>query len=186
MRLTRTVPPAVTAITLAQAKAQCRVDTDDENDDLELLIDAVTDYLDGPAGILGRAIITQTWLLELDFWPPALALPVEPVQSVAVTWLNEAGDATVMDPASYVLEVSPGARPVLRWVEGINLPVPGGQTYPIRFTIVAGFGAAADVPSSVKKAMLRLVEHWHIGQMAGNDSMPPQVSALLARWRVLL
>lgn len=190
MRLTRTVAPAEQAITLLQAKDQCRVSTNDEDDALDLMIEAVTDHLDGPAGILGRAIVTQTWLLEMDGWPVVVALPVEPVQSVSVTWLNAAGEATALDASNYVLDVAPAARPVLRWVDGAQLPVTGTQPYPVRITIVAGFGAASVVPSGLKKAMLRMVEHWYLGQGAGGpgsaDAVPLQVSAMLARWRVLL
>lgn len=190
MRLTRTVPPVGQAITLQQSRDKCRISTSDEDGELELLIEAVTDYLDGPAGILGRAIVTQTWLLELDSWPAMLTIPLEPVQSVTVEWLDAASLVTELDAANYVLDVVPAARTVLRWVDGAQLPVTGTQPHPVRVTIVAGFGDAAAVPAVLKKTMLRMVEHWHLGGLGtgqgGAMAWPLEVSAMLARWRVLL
>lgn len=58
-------PPAAASISIAEAKAKCRVEDGDEDLLLQHCIDAVTALLDVPAGILGRCLVNQRWRLEL-------------------------------------------------------------------------------------------------------------------------
>ena len=110
MRLTRTVDPAELPVSLDEAKQYCRVEHDDENLLIESLIVAAVDYLDGPSGILGRAIIEQQWLLELDAWPSRLALPIEPVSTVTVQYLDKLGAETDVPENQLVIIDAPSAR----------------------------------------------------------------------------
>lgn len=79
------VPPAEPVITLDEAKRHLRVDGDDEKELIEGLIAAAVGYLDGPDGVLGRALAPQTIVAVFD-GPGPHRLPVEPViSSEAVT-----------------------------------------------------------------------------------------------------
>lgn len=186
MRLTRIAEPAGTAVSLPEAKRHCRVDHDDEDLHIETLIHAVTDFLDGPSGILGRAILAQTWLLELESWPTTVALPIEPVASVAVSWLDEDGEETTVPGTAYDLISNPSAKPLLQMKPETQAPELGSQTYPVRITMTAGWATANAVPASLKVAMLMLIEHWYERGATDAGALPMPVNALLGRWRVLL
>mgnify|MGYP003625612199 CR=1 FL=1 len=163
MRLTRTVAPAELPVSLEEAKQYCRVEHDDENLLIESLIVAPVDYLDGPSGIRGRAIIEQQWLLELDAWPSRLALPIEPVSTVTVQYLDKLGAETDVPENQLVIIDAPSARTVLEWVDGFQAPELSDTRYPVKITITAGFVLGMSVAE-----------------------LPMAVNALLARYRVML
>ncbi|MGR3605322.1 head-tail connector protein [Sulfitobacter sp.] len=191
MRLTRTVDPAELPVSLEEAKQYCRIEHDDENFLIESLIAAAVDYLDGPSGILGRAIIAQQWLLELDAWPNRLAVPIEPVTSVTVRYIDELGAETDVPESQLVLTDVPSARTVLEWIDGFQAPLLSDKRYPVKITITSGFGAAANVPEGIKVAIKMMVGHWYdnretvvLGMSVAE--LPMAVNALLARYRVML
>jgi uncharacterized phiE125 gp8 family phage protein len=62
-------PPVAAPVSLAEAKAHLRVDFDDEDALISGLIDAATQHLDGWSGVLGRALMPQTWEMSLDRFP---------------------------------------------------------------------------------------------------------------------
>lgn len=192
MRLTRTTEPNELPVDLAAAKLHCRVDSDVEDDVINGLIAAATEYLDGPAGVLGRALVSQEWLLELAAWPNGLTLPIEPVQSVSITYIDTDGVEQSLDAATFEL-VQPGASQPTHLVltERAALPQLGSGLYPVKISITAGFGGAAAVPQGIQTAIYMLVAHWYehrqpvvVGEAVSD--VPMAVSALLARWRVVL
>jgi len=190
MRLTRTVDPAELPVSREEAKQYCRVDHDDEDSLIESLIAAAVGYLDGPSGILGRAIIQQEWLLELDAWPDSLALPIEPVTDVVVSYINSSGMQTTVPENQLVITDAPSDRTVLEWADGFQTPELSTARYPVKITITAGFDAA-DVDEGLKVAIKMLVGHWYDNRetvVMGMSSieLPMAVSALLARYRVML
>lgn len=62
----RTVPPAETPVSLADAKVHLRVDHGDDDTYIGAIVAAATEHLDGWNGILGRCLVTQTWTLDRD------------------------------------------------------------------------------------------------------------------------
>jgi len=191
MRLTRTVAPAELPISRDEAKLHCRVEHDEEDTLIDSLIAAAVDYLDGPSGILGRAIIEQQWLLELDAWPSSLALPIEPVSSVTVQYLDKSGTETDVPENQLVIVDAPSARTVLEWVDGFQAPELSDTRYPVKITLTAGFGATAKELDGIKVAIKMMVGHWYenretvvLGMSVAE--LPMAVSALLARYRVML
>ena len=72
----RTVAPVADLVSLAEAKAQCRVDDSDSDVLMTALIKAATDHLDGYSGVLGRALITQTWAVDFGGFSDLIRLPV--------------------------------------------------------------------------------------------------------------
>lgn len=192
MRLTRTVGPAAPPVTVEEAKAHCRVDSDHEDDLIAAWIDTAVDLLDGPTGMLGRAIVRQEWLLELASWSGAIVLPVEPVLSVGVAYLDQGGAEQDVDVDMTWLQRTPGMAPELHFASGFTQPaLSASDPYPVRITMVCGFGDAADVPPAIKMAMKMMVEHWHEhrGVVAAGGSVseiPMSAQALLGRWRRVL
>ena len=192
MKLTRTVTPTDYPIDLEEVKQHSRVYHSDDDVFLQGLIAAATDYLDGPSGILGKAMITQEWLLELPSWCSDIPLPIEPVQAVTVSYIDANGEIQAVADADFDLEHNPSQRTVLRWQRGIDRPtLQSDHRYPVRLTITAGFGAAHDVPAGVKVAMHMMISHWFLNREAVSSGAPMSdvpmgASALLARWRAHL
>lgn len=156
-----TIPPVEEPLTLEEAKAQCRVDTQDDDTLLTSLIIAAREWCER---IDWRAYVTQTLQLWLDEWPSngVLRVPKPPLQSVTSVVYYNAGDVAATWAASnYIVDTieQPG-RIVLRsgaaW-PSTTLRAANG----ICVTYVAGYGLAVDVPQRIKQALLLLVGHWY-------------------------
>jgi uncharacterized phiE125 gp8 family phage protein len=172
-------PPAATPVTLAEAKAQLRVDHADEDGKIEALIAAATSYLDGRSGVLGRCLVTQTWEITLDAFPAEeIEIPLGPVQSVtSLTYVDTAGATQTVSASDYYLDTtSPTAwvMPEITWPDTME----AANAVTVRF--IAGT-AVADVPPAIKHAALLLVSTWY-DDRAGTG-MPPAVDALIAPFR---
>jgi uncharacterized phiE125 gp8 family phage protein len=149
--------PLEEPVTVAEAKAHLRVDTDADDGLIGDLITAAREHVEVHCR---RVLITQTWDLFLDAWPRGreIVLPHPRLQSVtAVTAHDSEGGAGVFDPANYQVDAisEPGRVRLVRgasWPAAELRPVNGVQ---VRF--VAGYGDAAAVPQTVKRALLLLV-----------------------------
>lgn len=159
------VPPAAPPVSLAEAKAHLRIDHDLDDAKVEGAIAGAVAHLDGYAGILGRAIVSQTWRQDFPFWPASrcLPLPLAPVASIgSVTYRPAGGGAAVtVDPASYRLLAGASDPSVL-------LPVgfaPALDCAPdaISVEFIAGYGLASDAnwkalcPGALRSAILLMV-----------------------------
>lgn len=189
MALKLKTPPAVDPVTLAEAKAYCRVDHADDDVLIASLIKAATAHCDGNRGVLGRAIINQEWELYYDAFPAeALKIPLGPL--VAVTSVEYA------HPATGVMTVWPSANyevDLASW-EGWIVPV---DQWPdtkdtinaVRITFTAGHGSTASAaPADIKQAILTLVAHWYAHREAINigsitSEIPLMFDALIAAIR---
>lgn len=136
--------PTESVVTLAQARAQCRVDevNTDEDATLLLYIVAATRRLDGGGGILGRCLRPQTWELIVPRFPAAtqgswhypagsydirgaIRLPLPPTISVlSVKYLDEAEVLQTLSPTLYRVTV-PGDD------EGAQIKPVIGATWPL-------------------------------------------------------
>ncbi|HWE18271.1 MAG TPA: head-tail connector protein [Hyphomicrobiaceae bacterium] len=190
MPLILTSGPAVEPVTLAEAKAHLRVDTNAEDTLIASLV--VTSRLHVEAAV-GLALITQSWSWFRDAWPPgaALDLPLRPLQSIAAVRLyDETGAASTLDPATYFLD---GAGNPARLVRrgALAWPRPGRIANGIEVAFTAGYGpAVADVPAPIRQAVLLLVAHWYehrspleVGAHA--EPVPDMVTELLAPYRTM-
>ena len=80
MRLTLVTPPAYEPIDVFEAAQQMRLDPDVVDQDNALigqLITVATRHLDGRDGLLGRALIKQTWALKLPKFSSAIEIPFQ-------------------------------------------------------------------------------------------------------------
>lgn len=180
-------PPTDPIITPAVAKAHLRVDHSSEDDLITSLVAAAVGYLDGPTGILGRALATQTWRQDFEEWDD-LYLPLLPVQSVSsVKYYDVDNVLRTLDTSVYTTTTE---------AAGLEIDLKFGQTWPITYQredaiqvqFVAGYGAASAVPAAIKSAILLLVGHWYFNREAvvigtTPTELPMAVSALLAPYR---
>ncbi|MGZ9812041.1 head-tail connector protein [Pseudoroseicyclus sp. H15] len=175
-------PPAGTPVSLAEAKAHLRVDGPDEDGLIAAYIEAATAHLDGWTGILGRALMPQTWRQAFDCWSPRMALPLFPVLSVeAVTYLDGEGAEQTLAQEAYELRTD-SAGAYLCLLE-VSLAARVGS---IAITYRAGYADAAAVPRPIHVAILlqvaALYEHRE-ASIEGGLAENPAVHALLAPYR---
>ena len=189
MRLTLTTPPAALPLDAATVKRHCRIDHDDDDTFIEGLIDGVVNYLDGPSGILGRAIMEQTWTLELTDWPSTLSLPIEPVTQITVTYLDADANSQTLGSDQYVIADAPSQPTKWNWAEDVTAPaLSATAAYPVTFTMIAGAPTADDLDPGLKVAMQLILGHWYENREtvvvgAGGAELPMAADALLARYR---
>lgn len=216
MALKIIIPPEEEPLTLGEAKAHLRVDMDDDDDLILSLIVAARQFCEDKTH---RKFITQTWEKYADDWPQLIS-PYEPgafdfsldnilsypaslsrkqyiellpgVSEVsAFTYKTADGTINTLDPSCYEVDsVSTIGRVILV----PNQTWPASQPWSangicIRFT--CGYGSAADVPQTVKQAMLMLISLWYDHRAASEDvrnlvQVPFAVDALLSAETVLI
>ena len=168
-------------VTRAEAKNQCRIDSDITADDtrIDMLIEAATLACEHELG--DRALMTQTWERVLDEFPSeAIELgkpPVASIVSVKYIDLNEIEQTLASSAYSHDTDTDEG-----RWLlPAIDTDWPStldtANAVRVRFT--CGYGAAADVPAAVKTWISLHVEHAYL-----RKELPDWANRLLDRYRV--
>lgn len=162
IKIVVTAEPASEPVTLAEVKAQLRIDYADEDAYLTGLIPAARELVEA---MTGRRMITRTEKLLLDFFPPsdAIIIPVAPVSAVGAIVTKDEDDApTAFASSKYVLDTSgPVAKIVLK--RGATWPVLASNAKPvnaIEIPFTSGYGSAALVPAKMKLAVKLLVGHF--------------------------
>jgi uncharacterized phiE125 gp8 family phage protein len=182
----RTVAPTEDPITLAEAKAHVRVDHNDDDSLITALIAAATNHLDGYTGILGRALITQTWRQDFAAFAPKIRLALRPVASVAsVTYFDGDNTSQTLSASIYGL-FEDGAGPYIALDPDQTWPGSYRRVDGVSVTYVAGEAAAA-VPKGIKQAILLLVGHWYANREAVAEAqmhaVPMAAAALIHPYR---
>jgi len=182
----RTAAPAETPVSLTEVKAHCRVDGNDSDSVLTVLLSAAVDHLDGWTGILGRCLVTQTWRQDFGSFA-CLRLPLGPVASISALTYFDAANNAQQTLSTDVYELRTDARGPYVGLKP-NQSWPGLYSRPdaVSVTFVAGTAASA-VPASIKAAILLLVSHWNENREAvtggAMSQLPLGVSALIAPHR---
>lgn len=180
----RTLAPANMPVSLAEAKAHLRVDHDDQDDLISAQIRAATAWLDGWSGILGRALITQTWRQDFAGFADRLTLPVSPVIAIV--------SVSYCDVGNVVQTLDAGVYDLFTDTRGAYLTLRPGQSWPATFrradavsiTFTAGYGAAADVPEPIRQAILLILQRLFDGADTEIDAaIDRTVHALIAPYR---
>lgn len=164
--------PSAEPVSLAEVKAQARIDGGDEDAFLTALIVAARQWIEQ---YCGRALLPQNWRLWMDAWPEgAVTLPKPPLRAVSEVRLYQDDDTSaLLNSAVYQVDtVAQPGRIILR--AGQTWPVPGriGRSIAIGFT--AGYSDAANVPTPIKAALKQLVTHWYERR---GEPEPPMVEA---------
>lgn len=181
--------PAELAVTLARVKAWLWVDHSAHDSMITDMIKAATALMDGHAGVLGRAIINQTWRQDFADWPAStdnfLRLPFPDVSSiVSVKYSDVANVEQTVDAALYqLLEDERGSY--LRMTDDFTDPaLYDDRIDPVRVTFVAGFGADSDaVPQGLQAGIMQAVANWYKTREGDHSSLPKGVTSAIAPWR---
>lgn len=183
-------PPAAPVVTLGDAKKHLRAeDFNDDDSYIESLVAAATGIIDGPAGWLGRALITQTLELRADEFCDDIALRYPPIASISsVKYDDGDGVEQTLSSGVYRLVGNPSA-PRLARVYGESWPSTRWQSEAIRVRYVAGYGAASTaVPPPIRQAILLMVGELYENREAASDAprteLPFAVNALLSPFRI--
>jgi len=158
MAIRKITAPAVTPVTLAEAKAHLNVDFSDDDSLIALYLASATDTAQE---FMGRAIVEQTLELVIDEFPDeGVRLPYPPLVEVVSVYYDREDDGfeTPLSDAEYVVDNAsePGwVVPVTSWpatIAGINA---------VRIRYIAGYaaqGSPADytigIPGAIKAAVL--------------------------------
>jgi uncharacterized phiE125 gp8 family phage protein len=180
-------PPAAEPLTLAEAKAWLRVEHDDDDAVIGVLITSARSLVEQETR---RALITQGWRIVRDAWPAGGRIEVAPApvrQVLAARVYDAAGIGQAIDATLFTLATG-GAPGMLGFLPG-SLPAPGRAIAGIEIDIEVGYGAdASAIPEPLRQAIRLLVAHAYENrgaETAGNARMPPTAAALIAPYRVL-
>lgn len=152
MRLTRLTAPATGVVTLADARDHLRVTEGTEDKLISDHIATASAYLDARDGVLGEALVTQTWRLLMDT-PQEVTIPLGPVQSIAaVQYIDAAGATQTWGSANYRLS---GREFVL--VDGASWPTIAEREEAFWIDFVAGYGGTGAIPATARQAALLMI-----------------------------
>lgn len=161
MRYVRTTAPTVPVVTVSEARARGVGSSSDDDETIEAILDAATEHFDGRAGILGRALVNQSW--RLDRYGPdgcgRIKIDMPNVSSiVSVTYLLD-GEEMTWSEAEYRLG-SLGNFFFVGPKSGYSWPSTDDQEDAVRVTFVTGYGdAGEDVPTPIRQAIILLAKH---------------------------
>lgn len=187
--IVRTVAPAP-LLTLDEVKAHLRITGSNDDAYLTVLENAVHELLNGPDGMLGRSVLTQTWQMTIARFPvEPIYIPVPPVQSILSVKYNDTLEAEqTVSAADYELVKRLGRAwlqpaPIAAWPTDLS-----DRAGAVTVEFVAGYGNVNAVPVPIKAYALL-----QIGWMFENressikgtiEKANPLATQLLARYKV--
>jgi len=156
MSLVLVTPPAVEPVSLAEAKAHLRIDDTADDAVVSALITTARNLVEEHTS---RALVSQTWELQLDGWPCVIRLPRPPLVSVlSITYTDPNGAERTLAPAAYKVDtVTEPGRIVSAY--GLSWPDCRDEIAAVRVRYSAGYGPAADVPAALRHAVLLTAAH---------------------------
>lgn len=190
--------PTITPVSLADAKMQLAVDHDEHDNMIAGFITAAVCHLDGWVGILGRALVEQTWRQDFDGFGGCMRLPIYPVLSItSIVATDSAGAPTTIADSDYAL-MEDAAGSFVRFKIGAVLPSDLNAIKPVAVTYLAGYAtipevpgdppvpAQSSVPAAIKAAILIHVRLMYDAYRLGSDAGPiptDAIDALVAPFR---
>lgn len=166
MSLTLVTGPTREPVTLAEARAQCRIDSSVEDGLIAGDILAARQHVEI---YTRRAMLTQTWDQTLDELGTEIVLLKPPVQSVtSVKYLDASGVEQTLNSSQYRLVQRSTGEFVIVPAYGVTWPTvqPVESAVTVRF--VAGYSSDA-FPEPLRKAVLLLVSHWFENRSAVDE-----------------
>jgi uncharacterized phiE125 gp8 family phage protein len=173
--------PTAEPITLAEAKAHCRVDHSLDDARLAALILAAREW---GQGFTHRAFLTQTWDYSLDCFPTEIRLPMSPVQSVtSVKYYDTSDVEQTLSTSAYITDLR-SQTPRITTADGYSWPDVYSRYNPVTVRFVAGYAASAADLHTIRAAMLLHVEA-HYDRGNDFDRLIGAAESLLSPLRVV-
>jgi uncharacterized phiE125 gp8 family phage protein len=178
--LGRSAGPVVEPVSLADAKAHCRVDTTADD---ALIVGYITTAREWVEDYIDRALVTQQLVMKLDAFPDEIELPRPPMvasgtaTAVTITYTTgEAGGTATLAASQYRVDrdSTPG---VIRTTYAGSWPSHLLDQNSVTVSWWAGYGDATSVPQRVKSAILMCVHELY--EKRGDGAMPVAAMRLL-------
>lgn len=176
-----TTPATNYPVTLAQAKAQCHIDSSDEDEHLIGLIAQAVAHVEN---YCGRSFSAQTLTAYIDTFADEIQLLRGPVTAVSsVKYYDTSGVLQTLDASVYQADL---------FGEPATVSLKQGQSWPAIETrknaVQIAYTVGETAPLPVVRAMLLLIGQWQNGREAvtvGDTAteIPNGVAALLANER---
>ena len=179
MGYTLVTPPAAYPVTLAEAKANCRIDGTDEDTLVNGLIAAATAHVESRTG---RSIIERVYDVTFDAFADEMILPVGPVLSVdEVAYLDTTNATQTLASSAYQVDNTNSPHRIIR-EPGASWPAASQRKNAVTVTVTVGYDT---VPPELKQAILLLVGDWYRNRESTvvgtiSSELPNAVNALLA------
>ena len=185
----QTVAPAEEPLSLEQAKAHLGVDTADDDVTIGEMVAAARAAIES---VTCTRLVTQTVTVRTDCWSDlAGRLPVAPVQTLTISYVDTEGADQVLDGAVYRADLE-GLEPRAVLKSGQAWPSRQNSTL-ITLTAVVGYGdMAAQHPSIVAALKMMLGDLYafretaQVGGVAGKIPTSASIDALLANFTLHL
>lgn len=185
-----TVAPTAYPVSVTEAMEHCRIDTTDENALLQALIEAAVAHVDGYSGILGRALMTQTWQQSYPGFTAWLSLPVGNLISINTITYYDSDNVQQTLSSTIYRGLNDSVGPYVAEKPDQSWPSAYTREDAVTVTWTAGYGATpASVPAAIRRALLLIVGHLYENREpvvigAPVATLPMAVDALLAPYRL--
>lgn len=151
------VEPSVEPITQTEAKLHLRVDHNNDDDLIVILIKTIRETVERH---INRSLITQTRVIKLDNfpWGDTLKLTCGPVSSLSSIYYDNDSDVnTLLASSAYWTDFD---SDIPRVVVKDSWPSTYDKPNAVQITYISGYGASgASVPQPLKQAMLLILGH---------------------------
>lgn len=189
MSLYIVTPPNMEPVSLAEARAHCKLDVTDDDALLAGYIMASREMLEHE---IQRALIARTYEYTLDEFPSgddAIELPMGPIPAsgamsvTSVKYTDSADVEQTVSGSAYTVDAYsnvPRVQPVAGW------PTPKQAINAVRVRYVSGHPDASLIPANLKTWILLQVEHFNANRAstaAGTIQALPFVGRLLDAYR---
>jgi uncharacterized phiE125 gp8 family phage protein len=180
--------PTMEPVSLAEAKAHCRITEADEDGVIAGYILAARNHVETETR---RALLTQTWELTLDAWPASIVLPRPPAISItSISYVDAQGATQTLAADQYRLVKQDTGEWAIIPAYQVTWPTLRVDASVVTVRYACGYGTLpGSIPEELRQAMLLLVEHWFrnrgpvaIGTIANN--LDRTVDSLLFPHRV--
>lgn len=184
--LVRVTQPVIEPVSLAEAKVQCRVDTEDSDVYITSLIAVARQYVED---MCDTTLVTSVWEVRYDLFPVwAIVLPRPPMapRDVTVTYRRGDGVYGTLSSADGDFQVDANVIPgriYPQWAR--SWPATRGDENSVTVRYTAGYGDdVRSAPPVAKHLVLMLVAHWYdsrqLAVTGGQVNVPYAFRTLLA------
>jgi uncharacterized phiE125 gp8 family phage protein len=176
-----TVAPGGGPVSLVEAKAHCRVTSSDEDTTIAIYLAAATGLVEK---ITGLRLVEQTVTFTRNDLLDEMPLPIAPIQSLTVAYLDTAGAEQTLSSGLYDFVGADTLTPAIVRKDGQDWPQLFKSPLAVEVTAVVGFDAA---PAELKAAILLLTGHLFENREAVGSPMAETamaVEALLTNFRL--